>query len=219
MAKAGKLLTARGSNAGEENSQRESRRWTSILVRSHAMVQTHFSGGASGVDGRFIAPKHTKNVNDLQVAVVRWELALVEHESKFAGGRQRDNSCDESHVSQGCSRGSSTDLSSLKNFEIACLDVCERSWLDKMRTVELNPWTMGKSTNPKEGTKMSMQFNSAAASMIDPTRTTGKSPTASENLPTLGLPTCHHLHHANRLHETTNRGVMRRNQVWRRRSV
>ena len=103
------------------------------------------------VDGRFIAPKRTKNVNDLQVAVVRWELALVEHESKFAGGRQRDNSCDESHVSQGCSRGSSTDLSILKNFEIACLDVCERSWLDKMRTVELNPWTMGKSTNPKEG--------------------------------------------------------------------
>ena len=76
-----------------------------------------------------------------------WHLLSTSQSSLVAG--QRDNSCDESHVSQGCSRGSSTDLSILKNFEIACLDVCERSWLDKMRTVELNPWTMGKSTNPK----------------------------------------------------------------------
>ena len=31
-----------------------------------------------------IAPKRTKNVNDLQVEVMQWELPLVEHESKFS---------------------------------------------------------------------------------------------------------------------------------------
>ena len=33
---------------------------------------------------RLISPKRTKNVNKLQVAVMRWELTLVEHESKFS---------------------------------------------------------------------------------------------------------------------------------------
>ena len=37
----------------------------------------------------------------------------------------------------------------------------------------------------------------------DPTRSTGKSPTTSESLPTVRLPTSHH-HHANRLHATRN---------------
>ena len=32
---------------------------------------------------RLISPKRTKNVNELQVAVMQWELTLVEHESKF----------------------------------------------------------------------------------------------------------------------------------------
>ena len=47
---------------------------------------------------------------------------------------------------------------------------------------------------------MPMQFNSAVR-MIDPTRNTSKSPTTSENASTVGLPTRHHQHHANRLHE------------------
>ena len=117
-----------------------------------------------------------------------------------------------------CSSDSSTDLSSTKNFEIVCLHVWWRSWLDKMRTVELNPWTLGRSTSPKERAKMSMQFNSAAC-MIDPTRSTSKSPTTSENLSTVGLPTCHHRRHANRLHATRNLGAMTRNRVLGRRSV
>ena len=33
---------------------------------------------------RLISPKRTENVNELQVAVMHWELTLVEHESKFS---------------------------------------------------------------------------------------------------------------------------------------
>ena len=33
---------------------------------------------------RLVSPKRTKNVNELQVAVMQWELALVEHVSKFS---------------------------------------------------------------------------------------------------------------------------------------
>ena len=33
---------------------------------------------------RLISPKRTENVNELQVAVMQWELTLVEHESKFS---------------------------------------------------------------------------------------------------------------------------------------
>ena len=65
---------------------------------------------------------------------------------------------------------------------------------------------------------MSMQFNSVVR-MIDPTRNTSKSPTTSENPSTVGLPTGHHQRHANRLQETRNPGVMRRNRVRGRRSV
>ena len=99
------------------------------------------------------------------------------------------------------SRDSSTDLSIIKNFELVCLHMWERSWLDKVPTVELNTRTLDRSTNPKERMKMSMQFNSAVR-MIDPIRNTSKSPTMSENPSTVGLPTRHHQHHANRLHET-----------------
>ena len=33
---------------------------------------------------KLISPKRTKNVNELQVAVVQWELTLVEHQSRFS---------------------------------------------------------------------------------------------------------------------------------------
>ena len=54
-----------------------------------------------------ISPKRTKNVNDLQVAVMQWELTLVEHESMFSevvADSVNSNSCNESHASQGCAR-------------------------------------------------------------------------------------------------------------------
>ena len=73
------------------------------------------------------------------------------------------------------------DPSIMKNFEIACLHTWERSWLDKMQAVELNPWTSGRLTNPKERTKMSMQCNNTIR-LIGPTRNTSKSPTMSETL-------------------------------------
>ena len=65
------------------------------------------------------------------------------------------------------------------------------------------------STSPKEMTKMSMQCNSAIR-LIGPTGYTSKSPTMSENPSTVGLPTRHHQHHANRPHETRNRGVKKK---------
>ena len=65
---------------------------------------------------------------------------------------------------------------------------------------------------------MSMQFNGAVR-MTDPIRNTSNSPTTSENPSTVELPTRHHQRHANRLHETRNLGVMRRNRVRVRRSV
>ena len=44
---------------------------------------------------------------------------------------------------------SSTDFSSIKNFEIVCLRMWERNSLDKMRTVELNPWTLDRTISQK----------------------------------------------------------------------
>ena len=65
-----------------------------------------------------------------------------------------------------------------EELRIVCLHMWERSWLDKVRTVELNPWTLDRSTSPKERTKMTMQFNSAVR-MIDPiSRTANSSPSA-----------------------------------------
>ena len=50
---------------------------------------------------------------------------------------------------------------------------------------------------------MSIQYNSAAR-MIDPTTGTDKNLTVNENPSIARLPTRHHQHHANRLHETRN---------------
>ena len=33
---------------------------------------------------RLLSPKRTKNVNELQLPVMQWEMTLVEHESKFS---------------------------------------------------------------------------------------------------------------------------------------
>ena len=73
----------RGGNAGKENSQLESRRRAPSLARSHAMVQTRISGATGGINGEARIAKTYKNVNELQVADMQWELTLVEHESKF----------------------------------------------------------------------------------------------------------------------------------------
>ena len=74
----------RGCDAGKKNSQREPWRWTSSLVRSHALVQTQISGGTSCVDGEAHIAKAHQNVKELQVAIRQWELTLVEHESQFS---------------------------------------------------------------------------------------------------------------------------------------
>ena len=48
--------------------------------------------------GRDISPRRTKNVNELQVAVMQWKVTLVEHESKFS--EVVADSGNESHASQ-----------------------------------------------------------------------------------------------------------------------
>ena len=69
----------RSGNVGKKDSQCEPCKRTSSLACSHAMVQSQISGGTSGVDG---GAHIAKNVNELQVAVMHWELTLVEHEFK-----------------------------------------------------------------------------------------------------------------------------------------
>ena len=51
---------------------------------------------------RLISPKRTKNLNELQVTVMQWELTPVEHESKFSEvvADSVENSSNESHPSQ-----------------------------------------------------------------------------------------------------------------------
>ena len=51
---------------------------------------------------RLISLKRTRNVNELQVAVMQWELTIVEHESEVHGGcaGQGENNSDESYASQ-----------------------------------------------------------------------------------------------------------------------
>ena len=169
---------------------------------------------------RLISAKRTKNENELQVEVMQWQLTFVEHETKFSEVLV-DNvktAAMRAVLLKDVLERFLGGLSSMKNFEIVCLQLWERSWLDKMRTVELNPWTSGRLTNPKEKTKMSMHFNSAVRT-IDPIRNTSKSPTTSENCSTVRLPIRHHRHHANRLHETGNRRETRRSRMRARGSV
>ena len=81
---------------------------------------------------RLISPKRTKNVKELQTAVMQWELTLVEHESKFS-----EVVADSAKMLPKDVLDSSTDFSNMKNFEIVCLCMYGRNSLDKMRTVEL----------------------------------------------------------------------------------
>ena len=168
---------------------------------------------------RLISPKRTKNVNELQVAVMQWELTLIEHESKFSEvvadsvKTAAMRAMLPKHVLERFLDGP-FHYEELRNRVSAYVG-------EKLAGQDANggsqPWTLGRSTSQKERTKMSMQFNSALARSIQPE--TSKSPTTSENPFTVGLPTRHHLHHANRLHVTRNLGVMRRNRVRGRRSV
>ena len=139
----------RGSNAGNKNSQCEHPEiWTSSLVRSHALVQTQISGGTSGVDAKLISPKRTENVNELQVAVMQWELTLVEHESKFSEvvADSVKNSCNESHASQGCAREILRRTFPSRRTSKSCVCICgrEAGWTRCER------WRLDRSTNPKD---------------------------------------------------------------------
>ena len=169
---------------------------------------------------RLISPKRTKNVNELQIAAMQWELALVEHESKFSEvlADNVKTAAMRAMLPKDVLKRFLDGPFIIRNFEIVCLHVWKRSWPDRTQVVEFNPWTLGKLTNPKEKTKTSTLYNSAAH-MIDPIRNTSDSPIMNENCSTVRLPIRHHRHHANRLHETGNRGKTRRSRMRARGSV
>ena len=157
---------------------------------------------------RLISPKRTKNVNELQVAVMQWELTLVEHESKF----------------------SKVVADSVKTAAMRAMlpkDILERFLGGPFHFEELRnrvsalvgeklagqdasggaqPMDIGQVVK-SDGEKMSMQCDSVVRLIGHPTRNTSRSPTMSENPSTVGLPIRHHQHHASRLHETRNREV------------
>ena len=73
------LYSRRGGNVGEKDSQCEPWRRTPSLACCHALVQAQISGGTGGVDiATLLTQAHQ------EVAVMQWELTLVEHESKFS---------------------------------------------------------------------------------------------------------------------------------------
>ena len=202
----------RGSNDGKKNSQCEPWRWTSSLVRSHAMVQSPDQWWSKRRRWReLISPKRTKNVNELQVAVMQWELTLVEHESKF----------------------SEVVADSVKTAAMRAMlpkDVLER-FLDRpfqyeelrnrvsAHVGEEAGWTRCEWWGSTHGHWADRQVrrrgrrfqcsSTAPSCMIDPIRNTSKCPTTSEN--PLNRRTTNlspSAHHANRLHEIRNPRVM-----------
>ena len=78
---------------------------------------------------RLKTPNRTKNVNELQVAVMQWELTLVEHESKFSEvlADSVKTAKMRAIASQECGlRDFSTDFSIMNNFKIVFASVEER---------------------------------------------------------------------------------------------
>ena len=98
-------------------------------------------------------PKRTKNVNELQVAVMRWELTLVEHESKYSEvvADSEKTAAKRAMLPQGCAREipRRTFPSRGTSKSCVCIRGREAGWT-RCEPVELNPWALGRSTNPKE---------------------------------------------------------------------
>ena len=49
-----------------------------------SLAHTQVSCRQAASMARLISPKRSRNVNELQDAVIQWEITLVEHESKFS---------------------------------------------------------------------------------------------------------------------------------------
>ena len=73
------VYSRRGGNVGEKDSQCEPWRRTPSLACCHAMVEAQISGGTSRINGA----THLTQAHQ-EVAVMQWQLTLVEHESKFS---------------------------------------------------------------------------------------------------------------------------------------
>ena len=162
----------RGGNAGEEDSQCEPgdglQAWHAVTqwFKPRSVVEQAASMA------RLISPKRTKNVSELQVAVMQWEPTFVERESKFSE-EVADN------VKTAAMRAmlpkdilerffdGSFHYEELRNRVSAYVG-------EKLAGQDASRWssTRGPSvrlTNPKVRTMMSMQYNSVVH-LIDPTR-------------------------------------------------
>ena len=183
----------RGGNTGKEDSQCEPWRRAASLACSHAKVQAQISGGTGCADGETSIAKRAKNVNELQVAVMQWELTLVEFESTFP----------------------EVVADSVKTAAMRAMlpkDILERFLDGPFHYEELR-----NRVSAYVGEKLAGQDASGGAQPMDIgqiDKSEGEdedvnavqqrrpfdrsSPTMSENPSTVGLPTRHHQHHASR---------------------
>ena len=130
---------------------------------------------------RLIPPKRTRNLNELQVAAMQWELTLVEHESKFT------EVVPDSVRTAAMRAMLPTDMLERSldgpfNYEELRIRVTAfvGEKLAGQETNKSNPWTLSSSTNLMETMRTSMQCN--AVSITDSTRSQSKSPTTSASL-------------------------------------
>ena len=157
---------------------------------------------------RLKSPKRTKNVNELQVAVMYWELTLVEHESKFSE-----------------MVADSEETAAMRT--IFPKDILERFLDGPFHNEELRNRVSacvgeklaGQDANggpqPMDIGQIDKSEGEEDVSAVQQRRPADR----ANHKHKLGLPTCHHQHHANRPHETRNRGAMRRNRSRARKSV
>ena len=121
---------------------------------------------------RLISPKRTKNVNGLPVAVMQWELTLVEHESKFT---EVEPDSAKTAVMRAVLPKDMLERFLDGPFNYEELRIRVAAYVDRRRTKESNPWTLCSSTNLLGMMRTSMQCN--AVSIVDSARSQSKSPT------------------------------------------
>ena len=147
---------------------------------------------------RLISPKRTKNVNELQVAVMQWEQTLGEHESKFSEAV-----------------ADSVETAAMRREILRCLRNRVSAYVGEKLVGQdagggAQPLSSGRLTKPKGRVQPRGSFY----------RSNQKYEQESDNeRKPFNCQLFHHQHHASRLHETRNRGMMKRNRVQARKSV
>ena len=156
---------------------------------------------------RLISPKRTKNVNEHQVAVMQWELTLVEHESKFSevvADSVRTAAMRSMLPKDILERFLDGFFFIVKSFEFVCLPLWEKKLAGQDASGGAQPMDTGqvKSKGEDEDVNAVQQRRP-----FDRPNQKHMQESDNERKPsTVGLPIRHHQHHASRLHETRNRG-------------